>query len=260
LKVLFIGDVVGECGRKTIATYLPKLKKEHNFDFIVANGENAAGGFGITSKIADSLFSLGIDVLTTGNHIFSKKEVLEILDQEPHLLRPINYPAGVPGNGSVVITSKSGLTLGIINTLGRVFLSTLDCPFLVTKDEVVNLNKYTKNIIVDIHSEATSEKIALSYYLDGKVAAILGTHTHVQTADEKMSPEGTAYITDVGMTGPVDSIIGVKKDIVIKRFLTQMNLRLEVATKGEGCFCGVIVDIDHEQGIATHIERLQVKV
>jgi hypothetical protein len=259
LKVLFIGDIVGKAGRHILNTYLPELKKEHNFEFIIANAENAAGGFGLTPKIAHQLFSMGIDVLTTGNHVFSKKEIFQILDEEPHILRPINYPVGVPGRGSILLNRENGLTLGVINTSGRVFLSNLDCPFRVTKNEAAALRKYTKNIIVDMHSEATSEKVALGYYLDGKVSAIIGTHTHVQTADEKILPEGTAYITDVGMTGPVNSVIGVKKDIAIKRFLTQMHIRLEVAG-GQGHFCGVIIHIDQEKGTANHIERLQVKV
>lgn len=259
MKVLFIGDIVGKAGRQIVNTYLPQLRKEHNFDFIIANGENAAGGFGLTAKIANQLFSLGIDVLTTGNHVFSKKEIFQIIDEDINILRPINYPAGVPGKGSLILNSNSGLTLGVINTSGRVFLSNLDCPFRVTKNAATALKKYTKNIVVDMHSEATSEKVAISYYLDGMVSAVIGTHTHVQTADEKILPEGTAYITDVGMTGPSDSIIGVKKDIAIKRFLTQMHIRLEVA-KGPGYFCGAIITIDHEKGIATHIERLQVNV
>ncbi|MDI6785943.1 MAG: TIGR00282 family metallophosphoesterase [bacterium] len=258
MKVLFIGDIVGKAGRHIISIYLPRLKEEHNFDFIIANAENSAGGFGLTPKIANQLFSLGIDLLTTGNHVFSKKEIFQILDEDINILRPINYPIGVPGKGSLVLNSN-GLALGVINTSGRVFLSNLDCPFRVTKNAADALKKYTKNIIVDMHSEATSEKVAIGYYLDGKVSAIIGTHTHIQTADEKILPEGTAYITDVGMTGPSDSVIGVKKDIAIKRFLTQMNIRLEVA-KGSGYFCGAIITIDHEKGIATHIERLQVYI
>jgi metallophosphoesterase (TIGR00282 family) len=238
---------------------LPEVKKEYNVDFTIANAENAAGGFGLTPKVAQELYSYGIDLLTTGNHIFNKKEIFKIIDEEKRLLRPLNYPEGVPGRGSCIVNLKDDIYLGIINLSGRVFIENLDCPFRRVLPEINKIKQKTNVIIVDMHGEATSEKIAMGWYLSGKVSAVVGTHTHVQTADERIFPTGTAYITDIGMTGPKDSIIGIKIDKIIKRFLTQIPLRMEVA-KGPGIFCGVIIDIDEKEGKARDIKRIQLSL
>ncbi|MBL7049020.1 MAG: TIGR00282 family metallophosphoesterase [Nitrospira sp.] len=256
MKVLFIGDIVGKTGRRALKEGLPGLISKLKADFVIANGENAAGGFGITRTIAEELFSYGIDVLTSGNHIWDKKEALTYIDMESRLLRPANYPVGVPGSGSVVVNHSSGEKIGVLNLSGRVFMSPLDCPFNVAEKELEVLRKKTKNIIVDFHAEATSEKAAIGWYLDGKVSAVLGTHTHVQTADEKILPQGTAFISDVGMTGPVNSIIGVTKEIIINKFLTQIPIRFETAS-GEAIFSCVLLEIDTRTGKSKKIQRLQ---
>ncbi|MDI6792822.1 MAG: TIGR00282 family metallophosphoesterase [bacterium] len=257
MKILIGGDVVGKVGRETLDYFLPQIKQSEKIDFVVANGENAAGGFGLTPKIVRQIFSYGVDCITGGNHIWSKKEIYQIIDTEERLLRPLNYPKGVPGRGAAIFELPNGSSLGVINLSGRVFLQELECPFRIGKEAITQMREHTHNIVVDIHSEATSEKIALGLYLDGQVSAVIGTHTHVQTADEKILPKGTAYITDIGMTGPLDSVIGVRKDIAIRRFLTQLPLRLETA-KGPGQFCGAIVEIDESTGKAEAIKRVQL--
>jgi len=254
LKILHIGDIVGKRGRQIIKELVPKIKQEYQIDFCIANGENAAGGFGLTQKTAKEIFSAGIDSITSGNHIWDKKEVYQIIEDE-NILRPLNYPPGVPGRGYNFYKVKNDI-LAVINLSGRVFVDELDCPFRAVISEINKIKEKTKNIIVDMHAEATSEKIAMGWYLDGKVSAVIGTHTHVQTADERILPEGTAYITDVGMTGARDSVIGVKKEIIIKRFLTQIPLRFEVA-KGIGQICAVVVEIDSDTGKAKSIIRIQ---
>ncbi|MEW6097379.1 MAG: TIGR00282 family metallophosphoesterase [bacterium] len=254
MRVLLVGDIVGKRGRQVIKELLPKIKQEYQIDFCVANGENVAGGFGLTEKTAKEVFSGGVNVLTSGNHIWNKKEVFQIIEEE-NILRPLNYPPGVPGRGYNFYKVKNDI-LAVINLSGRVFIDELDCPFQVVLPEITKIREKTKNIIVDMHAEATSEKIAMGWYLDGKVSAVIGTHTHVQTADERILPEGTAYITDAGMTGPRDSVIGVKKEIIIKKFLTQIPLRFEVA-KGTGQICAVIVEIDTHTGKAKSITRIQ---
>lgn len=253
-----IGDVVGKVGRKMMPQVLPTLRQDKDIDFIIANAENAAGGFGLTHKIAEELFSSEIDILTSGNHIWSKKEVYQLLEEDGRILRPLNYPVGTPGEGSVVLRHEDK-TLGVINLCGRVFIEALDCPFRAVKDELGKIQDKTKNILVDIHAEATSEKLAMGYFLDGKVSAVIGTHTHIQTADERILPGGTAYLTDVGMAGPLNSIIGIKTDIILKRFLTRLPIRLDVA-KGKGQFCGVVIEIDPATGHAQGIERIQMEV
>ncbi|MCK4261531.1 TIGR00282 family metallophosphoesterase [bacterium] len=259
MKVLFIGDVVGKAGRRAVRQLLPRIKRDREIDLTVANGENAAGGTGITPKIVDELFSQGIDVITSGNHLWDKKEIMPIIDKERRLLRPANYPLVVPGFGSVVVETSSGLRVGVINLAGRVFMSTLECPFLTAEREIKKLRTETLVLIVDMHAEATSEKIALGWFLDGKVSAVVGTHTHVQTADERILPRGTAYISDIGMAGSMDSVIGVKTDMVLHRFLTQLPVRFETA--GEDVqLCGVILDLDPATGKATSIERVQMKL
>ena len=256
IRVLFIGDVVGKPGRRVVSRLLPGFRKESNIDFCIANGENAAGGMGITSDVAEELFASGIDVLTSGNHIWDKKEILKRIDGLPRLLRPSNYPDGVPGKGAITVRVVDGLEIAVLNVAGRVFMPNLDCPFRVSERDIKELKKSTPVVFVDIHAEATSEKIALGWFLDGIATAVIGTHTHVQTADERILPGGTAYISDAGMTGSFDSVIGVKKEYVLQRFLTQMPIRLDVA--GDDLrMCGVIVEVDTSSGKADRIERFQ---
>lgn len=259
MKILFIGDIVGKPGRQIVAELLPKIKDEFQLDFVVANAENAAGGSGITSPVADELFKCGIDLLTSGDHIWKKKEILEIIDKTRRILRPANYPEGAPGVGSCTLESRSGVTVGVINLVGRVFMQPVECPFQTAKREIEKLKKETPLILVDIHAEATSEKMALGYFLDGLVSAVIGTHTHIQTADEKILPRGTAYITDLGMTGPYNSVIGQRIDQIIQRFLTGMPTRFEVATEDIQLH-GVVLDVDSKTGRANSIERIQRKL
>ena len=259
MKILFIGDIVGSPGRKAIQALLPKLKEQYSIDISIANGENAAGGSGITPALAEELFGFGLDILTSGDHIWKKKEILEILDQDQRILRPANYPAGSPGRGYGIIETKKGKKIGVINLEGRVFMSTLDCPFKCARAAIEEIKNKTQVILVDIHAEATSEKIALGWFLDGMVSAVLGTHTHVQTADERILPAGTAYITDVGMSGPYDSVIGRKVEQILARFLSQMPVRFEMA-KDNVQLHGVVLDIDEKTGKARSIERIQEKL
>jgi metallophosphoesterase (TIGR00282 family) len=258
MKILFIGDIVGKPGRQAIKKGVPQLKKEFAVDLTIANAENAAGGFGITKAIGEELFSLGIDILTSGNHIWDKKEAIEYITMENRLLRPANYPSDVPGHGSIITKTKDGIKVAILNVSGRVFMNDLDSPFTTAKKEIADLKKETNLIMVDFHAEATSEKEAFGYYLDGEVSAVIGTHTHVQTADEQILPNGTAYLTDVGMTGPTDSVIGVKKELVLHRFLTNIPARFETAV-GESVLSAVVLDIDPKTGRATAIERVQLR-
>jgi metallophosphoesterase (TIGR00282 family) len=255
MKILFIGDIVGRPGREMIKSSLPALKKEHGLDFVIANAENAAAGSGITSSVAEELFDSGINVLTSGDHIWKKREIFEIINKEERILRPVNFPVGIPGRGYGLFKTKEELKVGIINVNGRVFMEALECPFKTTKQAAEELRKDTNIIIVDIHAEATSEKVALGWYLDGKVSALLGTHTHIQTADERILPGGTAYITDVGMTGPYDSVIGRRKEDVLERFITCVPTRFEVAENNVQLH-GVILDIDENTGKALSIVRL----
>lgn len=257
MKVLFIGDIIGEPGRKMVRAQLRGLREKHRPDLVIANGENAAGGFGITSEIADELLFLGIDVLTSGNHVWDKKEIEPYLAKQDRLIRPANYPEGVPGVGSIVVSTDNGKA-AVLNLEGRVFMSNLDDPFRVADKEIEKLKKETPVLIIDFHAEATSEKIALAWYLDGKASAVIGTHTHVQTADERVLPKGTAFITDAGMTGPTDSVIGVKKEQAIARFLTHTPHRFEIP-KGPVHLCAVVLDIDAQTGKANSIERLYLQ-
>jgi len=256
LKILFIGDIVGKPGRRIVGRLIPSIVNEHEIDVVIANCENAAGGFGVTRNIIEELYRNNINVLTSGNHIWDKKEVGEFIQDYETLLRPANYPEGVPGRGSVLVRSFLGNTIGVINLMGRIFMQPLDCPFRVAEREIEKLRDKTSIIIVDIHAEATSEKQAIGWFLDGRVSAVLGTHTHVQTADEKILPCGTAYITDAGMTGSFDSVIGIKKDIILKRFLTGIPNKFDVATR-DRWLQGVIVDIE-ESGKSVGIERMSV--
>jgi len=257
VKVLFIGDIVGTVGRAAVKALLPALIDRYKIDFVVANGENAAGGFGITEKVASEIFGYGVNIMTSGNHIWDKKESIPYIAKEHRIIRPVNYPPGVPGYGSVVTTLPSGTKLGVVNISGRVFMSNIDCPFRVGRDEIERVQKETKCIIVDFHAEATSEKIAFGYFIDGKVSAVIGTHTHVQTADEKILPGGTAYITDIGMTGPADSVIGIEKEQIIERFLLQMPRKFDTA-RGGGILSAAVIELDEKSGKATAIQRLQL--
>ncbi len=259
MKILFIGDIVGSPGREAVKKLLPELKKEYRLNFVIANAENAAGGSGITLAVAEELFASGLDALTSGDHIWKKREVLEIINQEERILRPTNFPAGAPGHGWGVFKTKDALKVGVVNVQGRVFMEALECPFRASRQAQESLFQETKIIIVDIHAEATSEKVALGWYLDGKVSAVLGTHTHIQTADERILPQGTAYITDVGMTGPLDSVIGRKIEDVLERFLTCVPTRFEVA-KENIQLQGAVLDIDEQTGKARSIERIQRKL
>ncbi len=256
LTILMIGDVFGEPGRKAVFGLLPRLKAEHGVDFTIANVENAAGGAGVTPAIARAFLAAGVDVLTSGNHIWDKKEIVEFIVKENCLLRPANYPPGTPGVGAIVL--KAGAhKVGVLNLMGRIFLPTTDCPFRTADEELPRLREETPVIVVDMHGEATSEKQAMGWYLAGRASAVLGTHSHVQTADDRILPGGTAYLTDLGMTGPIDSVIGVVKEIIIQRFVSQLPARFEPA-KGPTRLQGAIVRVDPETGQALTIRRLQV--
>jgi len=257
MNILFIGDIVGKIGRQTVRALLPGLIQQYDLDFVVANGENAAGGFGITEKTATELFDCGVHVITTGNHIWDKKDALPYITKENRVLRPINYPSGVPGTGSIVITLPGREKVAVMNVSGRVFMNILDCPFRTSLREVERLSAITNIIIIDMHAEATSEKTAFGYYMDGKISAVVGTHTHVQTADEKILPEGTGYITDVGMTGPEISVIGVEKEQIIDKFLNHMPRKYDIAS-GKGMLCAVVLEIDANSGRTTAIQRVQL--
>jgi metallophosphoesterase (TIGR00282 family) len=255
MRILFIGDIVGRPGRDLVRAGLPALIDVHQTDIVIANAENAAAGFGITREIGDQLLGWGVDVMTSGNHIWDKKEAIDYIGAEPRLLRPANYPAGVPGSGSYLARTEDGRTVGVINVMGRVFMTGIDDPFAVAAREIDAMRQRTRVIFVDMHAEATSEKVAMGWHLDGKVAAVVGTHTHVQTADERILPKGTAYLTDVGMTGPHDSVIGVDIAAALGRFLNAMPVRFETAT-GNPRLNAVVVEADERTGHATSIERL----
>lgn len=259
MNILFIGDIVGSPGRLAIRELVPKLKKKKKIDFTIANAENAAGGSGITPDVANELFDSGVDVLTSGDHIWQKKEIYDVLERDKRVLRPANYPKGNPGSGAAIIESQDGTKVAVVNLLGRVFLSTIGCPFKTAEEIIGQLKEKTSVIIVDIHAEATSEKIALGRFLDGSASAVIGTHTHVQTADEQILAKGTAYITDAGMTGPFDSIIGRKVEQILARFLTQMPAKFEMATE-DVRLQGVVVDVDEKTGRALAIERVHEKL
>ncbi len=258
MKVIVIGDIVGKPGRKALLASLKRLKEQHEAEFVVANAENAAEGAGIVPRVGDEILGAGVDVMTSGNHIYDKKDVIKYIENEPRLLRPANYASDTPGRGVWLGSTQSGTPVAVINVQGRVFMPPTDCPFKTADRLIAEIGNRASVIIVDHHAEATSEKQAMGRYLDGRVSVVVGTHTHVQTADEQVLPGGTAYITDLGMTGPYDSIIGVESHLVINRFLRGMPTRFETAT-GDARLCGVVVDIDERTGKAVGIERLQVK-
>jgi metallophosphoesterase (TIGR00282 family) len=254
MRLLFIGDIFASSGRRIVGEQLSGIISAEQIDLVVANGENSAGGFGITPLIAEELFAMGVDVLTTGNHIWDKREVTDYLDQQPRLLRPANYPGNIPGRGLHVGRGRNGVEAAIINLQGRTHMMPIDDPFRKADELLNSLEPSVKVILVDFHAEVTSEKVALGFYLDGRVSAMLGTHTHIPTADTRILPNGTAYQTDVGMTGPYDSIIGVEKDLVLRRFLTGIPVRMEAA-RGKVELHSVIVDVDESTGKATAIKR-----
>jgi metallophosphoesterase (TIGR00282 family) len=257
MNILIIGDVVGNPGRAILKRALPLVLKKHEIDYCIANAENAAGGFGVTKEVCDEMLDAGVDCLTSGNHIWDKREILGVVDLIPQLLRPLNYPEGQPGRGSHVGQGKrSKVPVATLNLSGRVFMNgAMDDPFRLGMAEVERLRKEAKVIIVDMHGEASSEKTAIGHYLDGLVSAVVGTHTHVPTCDHRILPKGTAYCTDLGMTGPYDSVIGVEKDNVIQRFLTAMPGRFETA-KGDPRFAAAVVDVDPDTGRARGIDRM----
>ena len=255
MKILFIGDIVGEPGRKAVETILPRLREEHALDFVIANGENSAGGNGITPPIAGELFSAGIDVITSGDHLWDQKTVAELLYSEPRFLRPLNYPGNVPGRGANIYQIRNLPPVGVLNAQGRVFMPPMENPFTTADAEVSRLREQAKIIFVDFHAEATSEKIAFARFLDGRVSAVIGTHTHVQTADEQILPNGTAYLSDAGFTGPHDGYLGREIEPVLKKFLTGMPQRFEVARNGVKLH-GALIRVDDESGKAMSIQRV----
>ena len=257
VRILFIGDIVGRPGRELVRQGLQAIVDHHRIDLVIANAENSAAGFGITRDIGEQLLDYGVDVMTSGNHIWDKKEALDYIGIEPRLLRPANYPAGAPGRGSYLVRTRDNVSVGVVNVMGRVFMLNIDDPFAVVLKEIEELKQRARIIFVDFHAEATSEKIAMGWHLDGKVTAVVGTHTHVQTADERVLPRGTAYLTDVGMTGPHDSIIGVEIDAALGRFLTGLPAKFETAT-GNPRLNAVIVDADEQTGRANNIERVSL--
>ena len=255
MRILFVGDIVGRPGRLALRERLGRLVDTHCIDLVVANGENAAAGFGLTVDVADELFALGIDVLTTGNHIWDKRDVFDILDHEERLLRPANYPDGAPGRGAGVYRTAGGVAVGILNLEGRVFMNNLDCPFQAADRLVEELRQTTPVILVDFHAEATSEKAALGWHLDGRVSAVVGTHTHVQTADERVLARGTAFISDVGMTGSRDGVIGMRREQVVEKFLSQRPTRFEICKK-DPAINAVVIEVNAATGRAVRIERI----
>lgn len=255
IRFLFIGDIVGRPGRDLVRRGVAALRDYHQLDLVIANAENAAAGFGITRDLGEQILDAGVDVMTSGNHIWDKKEAIDYIGIEPRLLRPLNFPAGVPGNGSYIARTDSGVSVGVVNAMGRVFMLNIDDPFAGVLREIEKVKQRARIVFVDFHAEATSEKIAMGWHLDGKVTAVVGTHTHVQTADDRILPKGTAYLTDVGMTGPHDSIIGVEVEPALSRFLTGMPARFETATANPR-LNGVIIEADETTGLATDIERI----
>jgi len=255
LRFLIVGDVVGKPGRKMLADKLGTIKEELDIQGVIVNGENAAGGLGIVPEVCEEILGYGVDVITSGNHIWDKKEIVDYIDYQPRLIRPLNYPPGVPGRGWTIVEGKNKWI--VVNMSGRVFMPALDCPFHRIEEELENLKKITNLIFLDFHAEASSEKIAMGWFLDGKISCIFGTHTHVATADERILPQGTAYITDIGMTGACDSVIGVEKEDILTKFLTQMPIKYRVA-KDNVQLNGIVVEVDEATGRAVRISRLSI--
>ena len=259
MKILFIGDIVGEPGRRAVKILLPKLREQHALDFVIANGENSAGGNGITPDLATELFSYGVDVITTGDHLWDQKEVIELLKDEPRFLRPLNYPPGTPGRGGHFFQVRGLPPIAVLNAQGRTFMPPLENPFLAAREAVTQLRQHARIIFVDFHAEATSEKIAFARMLDGHVSAVVGTHTHVQTADEQIFPGGTAYLTDVGFTGPHEGVLGRDIAPVLERFLTNTPQRFSVA-RNQVRLHGAVIEVDDATGKAMKIQRVSEAV
>ncbi|MDQ0214709.1 metallophosphoesterase (TIGR00282 family) [Oikeobacillus pervagus] len=257
MKILFIGDVVGSLGREMVSEYLPKLKKQYQPDVTIVNGENAAAGRGITEKIYRQFLQDGANIVTLGNHAWDNREIFEFIDKAKFLVRPANFPEGTPGAG-MIMTKVMGYEIAVINVQGRTFMPPLDCPFETVKQLVEKAREHTPYIFVDFHAEATSEKQAMGWFLDGKVSAVVGTHTHVQTADQRILPNGTAYLTDVGMTGPYDGILGMAREGVLKKFLTSLPVRFEVPKSGRKILSGCLVELQNKTGKAVKIDRILI--
>ena len=257
--LLFIGDVVGRPGRELVRRAVPALVAHHGIDLVIANVENAAAGFGVTPDLADDFLQHGVHVMTGGNHTWDKKEIIPYFADHPWLLRPVNMPSGTPGRGRYLARATNGVPVAVINAMGRVFMTAIDDPFRVIPDEIAAARREAAIVFVDFHAEATSEKVAMGWHLDGKATAVVGTHTHVQTADERVLPNGTAYITDVGMTGPHDGVIGVERSAIIQRFLTGLPQRFETATENPR-LNGVLIKADEQTGRALSIDRLSLSV
>lgn len=256
MRILFLGDVVGKPGRRAIRSLLPRLIHREQLALVIANCENVASGAGVDLQGAQALLDAGVDVLTSGNHVWRRKEVIEFIDHDRRMVRPANFPPSVPGRGWTVAETADGTPVAVVNLIGRVFMDSVDCPFRTVEALLPDLRARARVIIVDMHGEATSEKVAMGWFLSGKVSAVLGSHTHVQTADERVLPGGTAYVTDVGMCGPTESVIGVKTELVLQRFLTHMPVKFEVAA-GPVIVQGALVDIDPGSGRATGVRRFQ---
>ncbi len=254
MRIMLVGDVIGRPGRRTFQNYTPKLREEKNIDAVIVNGENSAGGKGFTRKALDELYRAGADIVTSGNHVWDKKDVLSFIDDEPFLIRPANYPEGTPGKGWCSYPFKAK-NVGVMNLSGRAFMPPLDCPFQKVEELLREMKQECDIIFLDFHAETTSEKMAMGFYLDGRVNGVVGTHTHVQTADERLLPKGTAYITDLGMVGPRDSVLGVKTDIILRKFTTAMPVRFDLA-EGPCIYCAVIVEIDDATNRTKSIERI----
>lgn len=258
MRILFIGDIFASAGRKLVADHFAYIVESERIDLAIANAENAAGGFGLTPSLAEDLLGLGIHVLTSGNHIWDKREIYEYFAKQPRVLRPANYPAELPGHGLAIVQARNGVSCAVMNLQGRTYMPATDCPFRKADEVLASLDAAVKIRFVDFHAELTSEKMAMGWHLDGRVSAMVGTHTHVPTADSRILPRGTAYQTDAGMTGPYDSVIGVDKDPVLRKFLTSMPVRFEAA-RGDAQLHSVIVDVEPETGRATAIRRYVVK-
>jgi len=259
MRILFLGDIVGKGGRRAVHDALPALRRDHAIDLAIGNGENVAGGFGITRENKNDLLAAGLDVITSGNHVWAQKGFVAGMDEERAFLRPANYPPGTPGLGARTVTARNGVEVGVLNLIGRVFMQPIDDPFRGADREIAKLAARTPVIIVDIHAEATSEKVALAHYLDGRITACIGTHTHVQTADERILPGATAFLTDAGMCGAIDSVIGMEKEVAIERFLTSRPARFKPTTQGMMQVTGCVIDADEATGRARAIERIRIE-
>lgn len=255
MNLLFIGDIYASPGRNVVASHLAELQATYGIQLTIANAENSAGGFGVTPQIADEFFSMGIDVITTGNHVWDKREFYEYLDRHPRVVRPANYPEGLPGKGLIFVESRHGVACAVMNLQGRAHMTPIDCPFHKANDLLAQIPEHVKVRFVDFHAELTSEKVAMGWHLDGRVSAMIGTHTHVPTADTRILPKGTGYQTDCGMTGPYDGVIGADKELVLKKFMTSLPVRLEASKKGAELHA-VLVQIEDQTGRCTAIERI----